>query len=157
MTAAEVINRLGLKPLPHEGGYYAQTWRSASGTAIYFLLTPEEGGFSALHKLTGAEIYHFYAGDPVQLVLFPSDGGLPRDVVLGNRLDRGECPQFIVPEGTVQGSRLVEGGRWALLGTTMAPGYTQEGFELSKPEELLKQYPEYDEWIAALTRREGTV
>jgi uncharacterized protein len=153
MTASDVISKLGLKPLPHEGGYYATTWQSGCGTAIYFLLTPGEEGFSALHKLAEVEIYHFYAGDPVQLVLFPPDGLPPRDVILGSRLDRNEIPQCVVPGGTIQGARLAEGGRWALLGTTMAPGFSWKGFELSDSSAMLHDYPEYNEWIHSLTRR----
>jgi len=151
MTAQDVIERLDLSPLPGEGGYYRQTWRNGSGTAIYFLLTPGEDGFSALHKLTETEIYHFYAGDPVRLALFPPDGP-PREVLLGSRLHRGEVPQYVVPAGTIQGSRLAEGGRWALLGTTMAPGFTPEGFELSDRSELLERYPGQGNLIRDLTR-----
>ena len=153
MAARDIINKLELEPLPGEGGYFRQTWKSGSGTAIYFLLTPGENGFSALHELTEVEIYHFYVGDPVQLVLFPPDEP-PREIILGSGLDRGEIPQFIVPGGTVQGSRLVSGGQWALMGTTMAPGYSPEGFRLIPRTELLDGFPNYHEWIMALTRKE---
>ncbi|MCK5737032.1 MAG: cupin domain-containing protein [Spirochaetaceae bacterium] len=159
MTYREVIKKLNLQPLPGEGGYYRQTWQSESGTAIYFLLTPEKNGFSALHKLSEVEIYHFYAGDPVQLVLFPT-GESTREIqkiLLGSRIEKGESPQFPVPADTIQGSCLLDGGQWALLGTTMAPPYSQDSFQLSRRSNLLKDYPEYQDWIMRLTREEATV
>jgi len=158
MTHQEVIRHLDLQPLHGEGGYYRQTWNSDAGTAIYFLLTPEEDGFSALHLLSEVEIYHFYTGDPVQLVLFPpadSTGDL-EEVVLGNRLEKGESPQYTVPAGYIQGSRLITGGRWALMGTTMAPPYSPDIFQLSQREELLKNYPDHEKLIMQLTRGENT-
>ncbi len=151
MTFQKVIERLNLQPLPDEGGYYRQTWKSDSGTAIYFLLTPEENGFSALHELSVVEIYHFYAGDPVRLVLLPPEGR-PQEHILGSRLDREEVPQFTVPAGTIQGSRLISGGKWALLGTTMAPPYSPGAFQLSSRLELLNRYPDYHAQIMMLTR-----
>ena len=72
MTGPEVAALLGLEPLPHEGGMWAQTWIDDLSTAIYFLLQP--GDFSAMHRLDGPEIWHHYAGDPVRLVLLHDDG-----------------------------------------------------------------------------------
>ena len=168
MTYQEVIRQLKLQPLPDEGGYFRQTWNSAEGTAIYFLLTPQKNGFSALHSLPSVEIYHFYAGDPVQMFLFPpppSEGApsdeIPldnkvREIILGNKIDKGEIPQFAIPAGVIQGSRLISGGNWALLGTTMAPPYSPETFRLLDREELLRHYPEHRELIMQLTRVEKT-
>jgi len=156
MTYQEVIRQLDLQPLPGEGGYYRQTWHSEAGTAIFFLLTPDEDGFSALHQLSEVEIYHFYTGDPVQLVIFPPAGstGVVEEVILGNRLDKDETPQYTVPAGTIQGSRLIPGGRWALLGTTMAPPYSQDIFHLSDRKELLNNYPDHEKLIMQLSRGE---
>jgi predicted cupin superfamily sugar epimerase len=157
---------LGLKPLPIEGGYFAETYRSAEtiplgalparfggprsvGTGIYYLLTPDT--FSALHRLRSDEIYHFYLGDPVELVeLWPDGSG--RQVTLGTDLLGGMQPQLVVPHGVWQGSRLRPGGRFALLGTTMAPGYDLTDFEAGKRESLLQAHPQFREAILALTR-----
>jgi len=156
MTYKEVIEHLKLQPLPDEGGYYRQTWQSDESTAIYFLLTPENNGFSALHTLSSVEIYHFYAGDTVQLILFPPEGtpGEIQKVMLGSRLEHGEFPQLAIPAGTTQGSCLMDGGEWALLGTTMAPPYSQEIFKLSSRSKMLKDFPDYRDWILRLTREE---
>ncbi len=155
MTAKELIAALGLEPLPGEGGMSAQTYLSryqidgkAAGTAIYYLLTGE--AFSHLHRLTGDEMYHFYLGSPVELTeLLPY--GAVRTTVLGQDIAHGQCVQHLVPAGVWQGSRLLPGGDWALLGTTMWPGYTPECYEHGDADALTAQYPQAAEAIARLT------
>lgn len=154
LTADEVIARLGLQLLTQEGGYFAQSYRagatlpagSAPGqagprplaTAIYYLLTP--GSHSALHRLPGDELYHFYLGDPVELLLL-GPAGEARTVTLGIDLAAGQRPQALAPGGWWQGSRLAPGGRLALLGTTMAPGYDADDYEHGHRDRLLADYP----------------
>jgi hypothetical protein len=168
MTAEDLIRALGLEPLPEEGGYYRETYRAvetlsaealparyrtgkAFGTAIYFLLSSEPGCFSALHRLPTDEIYHFYLGDPVEMLLLFPDGRGER-VLLGPDLRAGQLVQHVVPRRVWQGSRLVAGGRFALMGTTMAPGFGFEDYEAGRREELLAAYPEQAELIRSLTR-----
>jgi hypothetical protein len=168
LTADRITELLGLEPLPEEGGLFRQTYRSAEhvpaaalpprygaprrlSTAIYYLLTHDPDSFSALHRLKTDEVYHFYLGDPVEMLLLSPDGGSER-LVLGPDLAAGQHVQFVVPAGSWQGSRLVRRGRWALLGTTMAPGYEQEDFELGDREALLSEYPNQAELIRSLTR-----
>ena len=96
------------------------------GTAIYYLLKP--GTFSALHRLPGDEIFHHYLGDSVEmLLLHPSGAG--EVVRLGKDLAAGERPQVMVPGGAWQGSRLVEGGKVALLGCTVSPGFEYADYQ----------------------------
>jgi uncharacterized protein len=156
----EIIEKLNLIPLADEGGYYKQTWVSdvnlesrPLGTAIYFLLVNSYEGFSALHTLMFPEIYHFYLGDPVELSLFHKDGSV-QQIILGKDITNGQLPQFVVPPNVVQGSRLVEGGEFALLGTTMTPGYKQNDFYLNSRKEMINQYPDYKNLIISLSREE---
>ena len=122
-----------------------------AGTAIYYLLSDDPDSFSALHRLPTDEVYHFYLGDPVELLLLAPDGG--SDVArLGSDLRRGERVQFVVPHGAWQGSRLRPGGRWALLGTTMAPGFDPSDFELGRAAELAERWPECAALIRELSR-----
>jgi predicted cupin superfamily sugar epimerase len=168
LTAAEIIQLLGLEPLPQEGGLFRQSYRAAEAipavalpprygtprrfcTAIYYLLTDAPDSFSALHRLKTDEIYHFYLGDPAEMLLLHPSGGAER-IVLGSDLAAGQRVQFVVPAGAWQGSRLIRGGRYALLGTTMAPGYEQDDFELGSRERLLREYPAQAELIRGLTR-----
>lgn len=146
LSAIEVIRKLALVPLPGEGGFFRETHRGLlsipgealpsryqgssrqTSTAIYYLLTDET--FSALHRLKSDEIYFFHAGDPLLLSLVDDSGKLSQ-FILSNRLVDDELCQAIVPSGIWQGSRLIEGGKWALLGTTVAPGFEFSDWELA--------------------------
>lgn len=168
VTVQQVVELLKLEPLPVEGGLFRQTYVSAESiphsalperyrgdkpfsTAIYYLLTSDADSFSALHRLPTDEIYHFYLGDPVELLLlFPQGGG--RRIVLGQDILSGQQVQNVVPAGAWQGSRLVPGGRFALLGTTMAPGFDPTDFVAGRRAELLARYSDHAELIRALTR-----
>jgi predicted cupin superfamily sugar epimerase len=167
MTADQIKSLLGLVPLPHEGGFYAETYRSGAiipggtlgrewpdarsvATAIYYLLTPET--FSALHRVRSDEMFHFYLGDPVEMLLLSPDGSTGT-LVLGSDLAAGMRPQVLVPHGAWQGARLAPGGRLALLGTTVAPGFDFADFELGEREALILAYPGQRDRIFALTRQ----
>ena len=165
LTAREIIERLHLKPLTFEGGYFRETYRSAlnlpaaalpdeyggnrnASTAIYYLLTPET--FSAIHCVKSDEVFHFYAGDAVEMLqLWPDGSG--RIVVIGNDLAAGHEPQIIVPAGVWQGCRLVRGGSWALMGCTVAPGFDYADFHLGKRAELIASYSQFADMIIELT------
>ncbi len=166
ITVDYLMAHLGLVPLPVEGGYFAETYRSSLripreslpglytagrpiATAIYYLLTPDT--FSALHRLSGDEIYHVYLGDPVDLLLLHPDG-TGEVLTLGQDLEAGMRLQTVAPGGAWQGSRLRDGGHFALLGTTMAPGFAFEDFELGDREALRQDYPAFADWIVSLTR-----
>jgi predicted cupin superfamily sugar epimerase len=168
LTAERLIELLDLKPLPVEGGYFRQTYISSEtigraalparygrdktfSTAIYYLLTAEPDSFSALHMLPSEEVYHFYLGDPVEMLLLHPDGRSER-VVLGPELSSGQRVQCVVPRGVWQGSRLVAGGRFALLGTTMAPGFDEADYLGGDRDELTRRYPAEAERIRRLTR-----
>lgn len=147
LSPGEIVELLQLEPLPEEGGMFRQTYRDGHSTAIYFLLA--DGDFSALHRLSGAEVYHWYAGDPVGLLLL-HPGGRAEEVVLGPDLRAGQRPQHPVPGGVWQGSS--SRGSWSLLGTTMAPEFAWEGFELGERTALQREYPAFAERIGRLTR-----
>lgn len=155
MTVEEIINKLELVPLSIEGGMYRSTYVSKSrngekpaGTAIYYLLT--ENSFSHMHRLPTDEVYHFYFGDPVELLELLPEGG-SRVTILGNDILNGQKPQYAVMADGWQGSHLVQGGKFALLGTTMAPGYVPADYEHGDRESLCREYPEAEDLIRKLT------
>jgi hypothetical protein len=147
LGADEVAAILGLVPLPEEGGRWAQTVLDGDSSAIHYLLA--DGDFSAMHRLDGQEVYHHYAGAPVALLLLFPDGSAA-EVLMGDDLAAGQRPQVVVPAGVWQGSSTC--GEWTLLGTTMAPPYTDEGFELGRRDELLADWPSAAGRITELTR-----
>ncbi len=167
MTASEVKQLLGLAPHPREGGWFVQTYAAAetiassafadarypgprrTSTAIYYLLEPET--FSEMHRLRSDEIFHFYAGDPVAMLQLHPDGS-GQTIVIGNDLSQGQRPQVVVERGVWQGSRLVAGGRWALLGCTVCPGFEYEDYDSAGRDELFAKWPEFSELLTALTR-----
>jgi predicted cupin superfamily sugar epimerase len=169
-TLAELMQLLDLKPLPEEGGFFVETYRSREMTdaqqferghtgprhlctAIYYLITPTS--FSALHKVPGEEIFHFYFGDPVEMLELHADGSR-RTVILGTDIVSGMKPQHVVPGGVWQGSKLAAGGEYALLGTTMAPGFDYADFVKGNREELTRLYPKDAKLISEfLPERDG--
>jgi predicted cupin superfamily sugar epimerase len=148
MNADDVIRVLGLKPLTIEGGHFFETYRSEHSTAIYYLLKPDT--FSALHRLTADEVFHFYCGDPVEMLQLLPDGE-GRVVMIGNDLLAGHRPQVIAPAGVWQGARLAAGGKFALLGATVAPAFEYETYTHGKRAELVAAYPRWRARIEALT------
>jgi predicted cupin superfamily sugar epimerase len=135
VDAAEIIDLLGLVPHP-EGGWYRETWRAepgdgdpdgrSGGTAIYFLLVA--GELSNWHRVDAAETWHFYAGAPLELWI--SSDGADRELhLLGLDLLAGERPQVVVPPGAWQSAS--SRGDYTLVGCTVVPGFTFDGFELA--------------------------
>lgn len=156
-----------MKPLPAEGGYYVETYRAKEkiaqaalpdrfvgernfSTAILYLLTPDT--FSTLHRLKSDEVFHFYLGDPVTMLQLHPDGS-SEVITLGQDILNGQRIQMLVPQGTWQGAFLRQGGKFALMGTTMAPGFKSNDFELGQREELLRRYPDQKELILKLSQQ----
>ena len=132
LDADAVIRLLELEPHP-EGGHFRETFRDAAeqgvraaSTAIYFLL--RTGEVSRWHRIDAAEVWHWYAGAPLELRTAASDGGGSL-VILGNDFAAHERPQFIVPKRCWQSACTL--GAWTLVGCTVAPGFEFAGFELS--------------------------
>lgn len=133
LESEQLIVTLGLEPHP-EGGHYAETWRApsdggrAAGTAIYFLL--RVGEESHWHRIDSAEVWHHYAGDPLEISTW-SDGTSVDRRRLGTDVLAGERPQLVVAPGTWQSARTL--GAWTLVGNTVSPGFEFEYFELADP------------------------
>jgi len=122
----------------------------AQGTAIYYLL--EAGTFSEMHVLASDEIFHFYFGDPVEMLQLHEDGRGSAVFTLGGDLSAGQNVQLVVPAGVWQGTRLVEGGKVALLGCTVTPGFDFADYRGGSYAELAAKWPAEAERIRKLTR-----
>lgn len=166
LTAEKVRELLHLQPHPVEGGYFAETYQSATklttgalpssyegeralSTAIFYMLTPDT--ISAMHQLPGDEMFHFYLGDPVEMLQLKPDGS-GEAILLGQNIGAGMRLQQNVSGGTWQGCRLCPGGKFALMGTTMAPGFDYRDYKTGDRKELSARYPKYSALIALLSR-----
>jgi predicted cupin superfamily sugar epimerase len=167
-NAETLIQELDLQPLPVEGGYFTVSFtadeklppealperyelvRNLSG-AILFLETPEQ--FSAMHQLKTDEIYYHHCGDPVEM-LFLAPDGTGWTAILGIDIIAGQRPQILAPRDHWHGSRPLPGSPhgFALMSTSMAPGYDPIEAEYAKRDELVELYPSHCELIRALTR-----
>ena len=160
MTAEEIKHLLRLRAHPMEGGFFRRTYTSElfvetergkrpAGTTIYYLLEPAT--FSEMHKLPSDEIFHFYLGDPVEMLqLWP--GGKTKTVVLGHDLAAGQHVQLTVPADVWQGTKLIGDGQVALLGCSVYPGFDFKDYTRGSYAELSAQWPGEAERIQVLTR-----
>jgi hypothetical protein len=153
-----LIGRLGLQPLPREGGWFRRYFVSPEcdvhgrprRSAIHFAMALAD--FSALHRLATPEIWTTVDGAPVELVML-SDHGPARTVRLGRNHDRGEQRSVEVPGGVWQGARTT--GEWSLVDCAMEPAWVENEFELGDRGQLAREFPAAADLIAALTRVPG--
>ena len=151
-----------MTPLPVEGTFFVSTYRSGvltapgvpAGSAIVGLYCADPPSRSLFHRLTHDEVWHFYGGDPIRLVLLDPEGGSD-EVILGSDVLGGEHVQHVIPAGTWQAGELAPDGEWALFGCTMAPGFTAACFEGGTIGMLLPLDPEREDDIRRLAIPEG--
>ena len=154
---AALITHYGLATLPGEGTLFASTYRSSEnvngggpiGTAMIGMYCDEPVSQSHFHRLPVDEVWHFYGGDPLRLILLHTDGS-SSDVIMGPDPLAGHLVQFVVRAGVWQAGHLVPGGRYALFGCTMAPGFTGAMYEGGQRDVLTTQYPDRSDDIARL-------
>lgn len=166
-SSKEIIERLELESMPEAGGFYRETYRDedaglsaealgikskvrhSSGSAIYYLITQDN--FSALHRISCDQIYHFYSGDLVEMIQIDEQGTLTR-VILGPDILNGQSPQVVTPKGSWQALRIQSGGSWSLLGISTTPSFEFQDFELGNRNKLMKQFPLHSEYILKYSR-----
>lgn len=166
MTADDIIKYLGLEPHPKEGGFFREIYRSSESiscsslpgrydgssrnhaTGIYYLLTPDT--YSHLHSVASDESFHFYVGDPVEMIQLPPKGN-GKKIILGSDLLAGQQVTVTVPHGHWQGCRLVPGGNYALMGCTVSPGFEYQDYRHGIRSDLMNQFPSFKDSITALT------
>lgn len=155
----QLVEHWKLEPMGTENVLFTQTYQSAVATAegrpqytaIIALMTRDAGSFSDMHRLASDELWHFYLGDPIELLLLHPDGRHEL-IVLGQNVLFSEKLQHLVPAGTWMGARVKPGGEYSVFGNTMAPGFTENDFELGDRDVLSQQWPQHSDLIVALTR-----
>jgi hypothetical protein len=166
MTAEQIIKFFKMQPLRQEGGFYIETYRAVEqlkkeilpegfsgdrnfSSTILYLLTAQT--ISLMHRLKSDEMFHFYLGSPVTMLqLHP--GGRSELVTLGPQVLDGQVVQALVPKGVWQGAFIQPGGKFALMGCSVAPAFDEQDFEVGQRDVLLAQYPDLRELILRLTR-----
>ena len=161
-TSKQWISKLNLQPHP-EGGYYREVYRSNEtisttslnhrygserviSTSIYFLL--EKENFSAFHKIKSDELWHFYDGSSVNIIIISTDGVL-QNLRLG--INDDELPQIVIPRGTWFAAYPIQKNSFSLIGCTVAPGFDFDDFELAKREDLTESFPQHKNLIEQFT------
>ena len=166
IDAQKIIDMYRLVPLTDEGGYYRETYRSKEFlsanklpgryigdrsyySSIYYLLTSETK--SLVHRIKSDEVFHFYSGYPVEMLqLYPEGDG--KTITLGNSIIDGDEFQLRVSNGVWMGMQLKPGGEYALMGTSVSPGFEFDDLELASRDILIRDYPEFKNKILELTR-----
>jgi predicted cupin superfamily sugar epimerase len=158
-TAEELRELWQMSKLPQEDVLFTQTYESAGKgqdgrpvcNAMVAMFTAEPGSFSDMHRLPTDELWHFYLGDPIELLLLHPDG---RDelVIMGADVLNGQRVQTTVHSGTWMGARLRPGGEYGVYGNTMAPGFVPSDFEPGDAGELSRRWPHRAGLVTALTR-----
>jgi predicted cupin superfamily sugar epimerase len=154
LEALEVVEKLEMGRLPVESTFFKSTYvgeidsvtENPTSTAILALYSQNPLSCSLFHKLKHDEMWHFYAGDPIQLHLIYPDGKYQK-VVLGDCVNN---VQFVIPKGVWQAGEIVPGGSWGLFGCTMTPGFVGSEFIGGHSQELIKLAPDQSEVINRL-------
>lgn len=157
--AEDLIRHFNMTFMGHESIYFTQTYASdvlfgehkPVGTAIIALVTDDPDSYSDMHKLPTDEVWHFYLGDPIELLVLHPDG-TDELRVMGHDVLAGQLVQTVVPADSWMGARVKPGGQYGLFGTTMAPGFTPDDFVPADVDVLQDQFPHHASLIRSLIR-----
>lgn len=161
-TAPDLIAQNHMSGIPKEGPYFRRIYTSPetiltpagprpASTAILLALTPD--AFSALHRLTSDEMWHFYAGSPARLLLLYPDGH-GEQKTWGADITRGQESEILVPRGTWVGARPLSTAKNTVTfgANTVTPGFDYTDYEQGYRIPLSEKYPDFKDEIRTLTR-----
>ncbi len=153
----EIINKLNLISHPLEGGFFKRSYTSEvkayfpnieaereSSSAIFYLFGEESLSFP--HYLKQDEIWHFYSGNPIELLLINSNN-TQELVIMGSDILLDQKPQVIIKAGTIFCARMVKGGEYSLIGATLSPAFIYDDYQEVDCELLISKFPQYKEFL----------
>ena len=149
-TIDALVAHWRMQRMETENIMFSQSYVGKASTAIIAMLIDDPQSYSDMHRLPTDEIWHFYLGDAIELLLLDPDGE-DEVVILGHDVLQGEYVQFVVPAGVWMGARVRPGGEYAVFGNTMAPGFSVDDFEGAAAADLIAQWPQHAQLIRALT------
>jgi predicted cupin superfamily sugar epimerase/mannose-6-phosphate isomerase-like protein (cupin superfamily) len=169
--AGKLIDHYHMQRIAQEGAWFSLSYTSedrldgaalparysgrahAAGSAIMVVATAVD--FSAMHRLQTDEVWHFYGGSPLQMLLLYPDGH-GRKLTLGANFLAGELQQFTVPRGVWQGAapRDASHDAYSFAGTQLSPAFEYADFEIGYRNQLQQAYPAFARDIERLTRAE---
>jgi hypothetical protein len=149
-TIDELVSHWRMQRMETENIMFSQSYVGKASTAIIAMLTDDPRSFSDMHRLPTDEIWHFYLGDAIELLLLDPNGN-DEVVILGQDVLKGEHVQYVVHSGVWMGARVRPGGNYAVFGNTMAPGFSLGDFEGAVAADLISRWPLQEELIRALT------
>jgi uncharacterized protein len=155
MTAEEVRALLKLEPHATCGfvrvTFISKKWIAAgglpppfaegrpTGSALYFMVTPDAP--VRLHRIRNDQLYHYYLGDAIEVLMLRADGTSERAIV-GPDLRSGERVQLLIAGNTFHTARIVGGRRWFLGASTEWPGVEPADVEIGDVDALGAKYPD---------------
>ncbi len=154
----EIVERFEMTEHP-EGGFYKETFRSnqlhegrSVLSSIYYLLYDQH--VSNLHVIDADEAWYHHEGGDLTIHTFHPKTGY-KALILGN--SEHAQPFHIVEAVSIFGSSLGTSNDYALVSCAVAPAFLFEQFKLIPRAELLSKYPDQEDVILRLTRKEESV
>jgi predicted cupin superfamily sugar epimerase len=165
MLAKQLREYFNLIPHP-EGGFYCRTYQSTEliheeclplrfsgerhySTSIYYLL--EDTQYSAFHRLLSDELWHFYAGSPLNIYMIDERGSFEL-ATLGNNFTNGEVFQAVVKAGNWFAAQPVRPGSFSFVGCTLSPGFDFSDIVYADPDNLSHDFPQHEQLIRRFCR-----
>jgi len=109
------------------------------GSALYFMVTP--GAPVRLHRIRNDQLYHYYLGDPLEVLMLRVDGTTER-VMVGPDVRGGQLVQLPIPGNTFHTARVIGRRRWFLGASTEWPGVEPVDVEIGNVDALVAKYPQ---------------
>lgn len=160
-----IIDKLELVPHPFEGGLFRRSYTSpikispfegeeerSIASAIYYLLT--DNYMSRPHSLKQDEIWHFYSGDPLEILLiYPNKKS--EIVTMGADILLNQIVQLVIPSNTIFCAKICKGGVYSLIGASLSPAFVYGDYQYVSPISMIEEFPQYKDFLQDFLAEDG--